>query len=83
MLDIADLMRGGLQPEQRRAVRARLGRLSAAIGIFAFGCALAAGAFVLLGMWCFAVPPVIAAFVFLGDTTDAQTSQVLPASTSR
>jgi uncharacterized membrane protein YoaK (UPF0700 family) len=63
MLDIADMIRG-VPDDRRAAVRARLARLSIAILVFALGCAAAAGGFVVLGMWCFAVPPIIAAAAF-------------------
>lgn len=74
MLDIADMVRG--VPDDRRAtVRARLTRLSIAILAFALGCAAAAGCFVVLGMWCFAVPPIIAAAGFAVDgTTDVRST---------
>ena len=36
-----------------------------AIASFAVGCALAALAYVALGMWCFVLPPVVAAWTAL------------------
>jgi uncharacterized membrane protein YoaK (UPF0700 family) len=68
MLDIADFIRG-LPDDRRPAVRARLARLSIAIVAFAIGCGLAAGCFVVLGMWCFVIPPVVAAAALLADPT--------------
>jgi len=41
MIDIADLLRGA-KPEEKAAMKARLGRMGAAVGGFALGCALAA-----------------------------------------
>ena len=69
MLDIAAMIRG--VPDARRAaVRARLARLSTAILTFALGCAAAAGGFVVLGMWCFAIPPIVAAAALATETTN-------------
>jgi uncharacterized membrane protein YoaK (UPF0700 family) len=68
MLDIADMIRG-VPDDRRAAVRARLARLSTAILAFALGCAAAAGGFVVLGMWCFAAPPIVAAAAFAAGAT--------------
>jgi uncharacterized membrane protein YoaK (UPF0700 family) len=62
MLDVADLIRG-LPMDRRNQVRARLGKLSSAVLAFALGCGLAAGGYVVWGMWCFAGPPVLAAML--------------------
>ncbi len=59
MIDIADLLRGAT-PEEKAAMKARLGRMGIAVGGFAFGCALAAALFLLVGMTCFLLPPVLA-----------------------
>jgi uncharacterized membrane protein YoaK (UPF0700 family) len=59
MIDIADLLRGA-KPEEKAAMKARLGRMGVAVGGFAFGCALAAALFMLAGMACFLLPPVLA-----------------------
>jgi len=58
MIDLADLLQGG---EWQPATRQRLARMVGAVTLFALGCGLAALAFALVGAWCFAVPPVIAA----------------------
>jgi uncharacterized membrane protein YoaK (UPF0700 family) len=58
MLDVADLIRG-IPRDRQSPVRARLGRLVAAIAAFAIGCGFAAAVYVHLGMWCFAIPPLI------------------------
>lgn len=60
MIDLADLSRG-LQGDARGAAMGRLRKMLPAIASFAVGCALAALAYVALGMWCFAPPPVVAA----------------------
>ena len=62
MLDLADLLRR-VEAPARAAARARLGKMAPAVLIFAFGCAMAALAYVGIGMWCFALPPVVAAAV--------------------
>ena len=58
MLDLADL---GLHqlPEARAVLEGRLGRMVAAVVSFGLGCAAAATAFVFIGKWCFAIPPVL------------------------
>lgn len=60
MIDLADLAKG-LHGDARGAATERLGKMLPAIGSFAMGCALAALAYVAFGMWCFALPPVLAA----------------------
>lgn len=62
MLDLADLLRGA-DTAERAAALGRLRKMVPAVLIFAFGCAMAALAYVGLGMWCFALPPVVAAAV--------------------
>jgi len=59
MIDVADLLRGIL-PEERAAVRGRLGRLARSVALFALGCAVGAVLFATTGMWCFVVPPLLA-----------------------
>jgi uncharacterized membrane protein YoaK (UPF0700 family) len=59
MIDIADMIRG--VPEAARdAVRSRLRRMCVAVVIFAAGAAAGALLFHVLGIWCFAMPPVVA-----------------------
>lgn len=60
MIDLADLFKG-LEGDARGAAMGRLRKMLPAIASFAVGCALAALAYVALGMWCFALPPVVAA----------------------
>ena len=62
MLDLADLLRGVDAPE-RAAAQQRLRKLVPAVLIFAFGCAMAALAYIGIGMWCFALPPIVAAAI--------------------
>lgn len=59
MIDIADLLRGA-KPEEKAAMKARLARMGAAVGGFALGCAMAAVLFLLVGMQCFLLPPILA-----------------------
>jgi uncharacterized membrane protein YoaK (UPF0700 family) len=73
MLDAADLIRG-LPDDRRAAVRGRLAELAVAILTFAIGCGVAAGSFVVLGMWCFAVPPLLAAVMFVGGGKGGQSA---------
>ena len=60
MLDVADFVSGHGDPGNRAIMRRRLGHLGRALAAFAFGCALAAVALIKAGMWCFALPPIIA-----------------------
>ncbi|MDR3375672.1 MAG: DUF1275 family protein [Ancalomicrobiaceae bacterium] len=58
MIDLADMILG---PSGAPAVTAqRLQRMILNVVVFALGCAAAAGAFILAGNWCFALPPVVA-----------------------
>ena len=61
MVDLADLMRGKQAPEEAAAARARMRRMSTAVVWFAAGCAAAALIYLQWNVWCFAVPPVLAA----------------------
>jgi uncharacterized membrane protein YoaK (UPF0700 family) len=59
MIDIADLIRG--VPEVARdAVKSRLRRMCVAVSTFAAGAAAGAFLFHAIGIWCFALPPVVA-----------------------
>ena len=60
MIDLADLLRG-LPPQEAQAARARLRRMSATVIVFAAGCAAAALTYMRMNVWCFAIPPVLAA----------------------
>ncbi|MFD1709171.1 DUF1275 domain-containing protein [Ottowia sp. GY511] len=58
MIDLADLFRGASGSARGEAV-GRLRRMVPAIIAFAAGCAVAALAYVSVGMWCFALPPLV------------------------
>lgn len=60
MIDIADLLHGAAG-DARGTAKARLGRMAVSAFAFALGCGLAALAFITLGPWAFAVPPLLAA----------------------
>jgi uncharacterized membrane protein YoaK (UPF0700 family) len=59
MIDLADLLRG-VPAEARIAIHARLARMTSAIVAFAAGCAVAALLYAKQGVWCFALPPLVA-----------------------
>jgi uncharacterized membrane protein YoaK (UPF0700 family) len=59
MIDIADLLLG-VPAEARAAWRLRIRRMTTAVGSFALGCGAAALLFVLIGMSCFLLPPLLA-----------------------
>jgi uncharacterized membrane protein YoaK (UPF0700 family) len=60
MIDLADLMRG-VPAAARDAIRLRLSRMSGSVTAFAVGCAAAALLYAKQGIWCFAIPPILAA----------------------
>ncbi|MFB9949123.1 YoaK family protein [Rhizobium puerariae] len=60
MIDLADLL-AGRAGDDVAAVRSRLGQMVSHVLAFALGCGTAAAAIVSAGVWCFAIPPVIAA----------------------
>ena len=68
MIDLADLLRG-VPPAARGAIRARLSRRSVSVTAFAAGCAAAALIYAKQGVWCFVLPPLIAACtLWLGES---------------
>ena len=60
MLDVADRMHG-VPDDQKAAINSRLRRMSVAVLAFAIGCALGALLYAFGSMWCFVVPPILAA----------------------
>jgi uncharacterized membrane protein YoaK (UPF0700 family) len=58
MIDLTDLM-SGAGPGEMVLIRPRLRRLATAVAAFAIGCAAAAFAYALHGVWCFVVPPML------------------------
>jgi uncharacterized membrane protein YoaK (UPF0700 family) len=60
MIDIADTLRG-LPSDVREATRARLRRMAISVAAFAAGCAAAALLYATINVWCFVIPPVLAA----------------------
>src|ERR1700689_1933230 len=68
MIDLADLV-GGVPGDARGAIHSRLARVSAGVTAFAAGCAAAALIFAKQGIWCFAIPPLVAACsLWLGES---------------
>ena len=70
MIDLADLLKN-VQGDARSAATGRLRKMVPSILYFASGCALAALGYLWLGMWCFALPPVVAliSLAFLSPTS--------------
>ncbi len=79
MIDIVDILRP-LPDAQRGLVKARLPRLVAGMASFVIGCAGGALLFVLLGVWCFAVPPVfaLAALLLRAETPPPAPAKAAP-----
>jgi uncharacterized membrane protein YoaK (UPF0700 family) len=72
MIDLADLMRG-VSADARSAIRLRLSRMSVSVAAFAAGCAAAALLFAKQGIWCFLIPPFVAACgLWLGESAPAK-----------
>ena len=71
MIDLADLLRG-VPSAAREAIRLRLSRMSASVTAFAAGCAAAALMYAKAGIWCFAIPPLVAACTWWLGESDAE-----------
>jgi len=71
MIDIADLIRG-VSPEATEAAKARLSKMVPNVFAFAVGCAAGAFIFSQFAMWCFVVPPILAAVPLMMDATKDQ-----------
>jgi uncharacterized membrane protein YoaK (UPF0700 family) len=68
MIDLADLVRG-VPTAARETIRLRLSRMSSSVAGFAVGCAAAALLYAKQGIWCFAIPPLVAACtLWLGES---------------
>jgi len=73
MIDLTDLMRG-VPADVRAAIHSRLSRMSAGVTAFAAGCAAAALIYAKQGIWCFAIPPLVAACtLWLGESIPEKT----------
>lgn len=83
MVDLADLLRGGQAPQEAAAVRARMLRMSLAVAWFAAGCAAAALLYARWDVWCFAVPPVLAACTVLLQGSTHEGDPTAPAATAQ
>ena len=59
MLDLADLIHG-TSGQDTATSRARLKRMSVMVAVFALGCGVAALLHVQIGVWSFALPPIVA-----------------------
>jgi uncharacterized membrane protein YoaK (UPF0700 family) len=68
MIDLADLARG-VAPDARAAIHSRLSKMSAGVTAFAVGCGAAALMYAEQGIWCFAIPPLVAVCtLWLGES---------------
>jgi uncharacterized membrane protein YoaK (UPF0700 family) len=74
MLDLAEILHG-VRPEVAAITRARLGRLSVSVAVFAAGCGLAALIYTHVGQWCFCALPVlgICTLALRGEIAEADT----------
>jgi uncharacterized membrane protein YoaK (UPF0700 family) len=69
MIDIADLLLG-VPADARAAWQLRIRRMTVAVVAFALGCGAAAVLFVLVGMSCFLLPPLLALAGILFDAPE-------------
>jgi uncharacterized membrane protein YoaK (UPF0700 family) len=68
MIDLADLARG-VPADARKAIHSRLSKMSAGVTAFAAGCGAAAFIYAKQGIWCFTIPPLVAACtLWLGES---------------
>ena len=70
MLDLALL----LYPQSKEdpaVVKARMGRFLIAVIVFALGCGLAAGAYVVAGLWSYLLPPLVGLAVLAAHRAQA------------
>ena len=58
MIDLADLAHG-TPADAATPVKTRLSKMALAVAAFALGCGLAALDYVFVGVWCFALPPLL------------------------
>lgn len=65
MMDLTDLMEGGLSPDNHSAACARCMTLLRSVACFAFGCASAALVYAIAGRFVLIGPPVISAVAFI------------------
>lgn len=74
MLDLAEILHG-VQPQAAAITRARLGRLTVIVALFAGGCGLAALIYTQVGKWCFCVLPVlgVCTLALRGEISEADT----------
>lgn len=82
MIDLADLLRGLPSPDAD-AARTRLRRMSASVAVFAAGCAAAALTYLWMDVWCFAIPPVLAACAFVLQRSTREGEATAPAAAGR
>ena len=73
MLDLALLMYPQAK-EDPAVIKARMARFLIAVVVFALGCALAAGAYVLVGLWGYLIPPLVALAVLAVHSGPSPTS---------
>lgn len=71
MLDAAVLLNGSAGTH-RPAVIGRMKRMTANLLAFAIGCAGAAIAITLIGVWCFVIPPMIQVIAFFTETSEPE-----------
>ncbi|WFR97917.1 YoaK family protein [Rhizobium tumorigenes] len=67
MIDVADIVRGET-PEAKSVAKKRVVKMLTSVCAFAIGCGVAAAAFMWLGIWCLAVPPLLGLLALLAET---------------
>ena len=59
MIDLADVAQG-VAGDPEKPVKTRLSKMALAVAAFALGCGLAALSYIVAGVWCLALPPLLA-----------------------
>ena len=83
MVDLADLLHGGQALEEAAAARTRMRRMTLAVAWFVAGCAAAALIYARWNVWCFVVPPVLAALSVALQHSTHEGDPVAPPASAR
>ncbi|MGO6831321.1 DUF1275 domain-containing protein [Rhizobium leguminosarum] len=66
MIDLADVIRGQ-SLEAKNAAKKRMIKMLTSVCAFAIGCGAAATAFIWLGIWCLAIPPLLGLLALVAE----------------
>jgi uncharacterized membrane protein YoaK (UPF0700 family) len=66
MIDLADVIRGE-SLEAKNTAKKRMIKMLTSVCAFAIGCGAAATAFLWLGIWCLAIPPLLGLLALMAE----------------